>query len=591
MKDIFLNNPELMLELRHVISGQNNMMSSSAFMAPTGQPPHFTPGSMQVNHQVPNAYQSTATHFSPIVVNANGQQQLNKPQVKTNDSLYSSANDHKISRKMKELKRNLMKTRAPLTIAKDVEEDANQERTGVPIANHVSPNMQQGPHVGASLAHQPHQQNFVNQGLMNSTQGLVNGQLQGQMGMQGQNTNNMGMGGSSPSGIFPFQVQLQPDPRTGFFQLIPVAVQPQQQQPSQQPQLVTQQVPQNVPQQSYGVSQQPTQSMQTQNSVPQQKSLSPAEELANQLQKESEDRRRYLKYTQELRARVKNENMEYQESHRSKPSSSSSRSGERKSESRAKSRTNKDKEDRRRSHTISTSDVKDDLARATNNVRNRVKESRHHSHNSQSQGSNLKKASSEENILDKVEKSNGYTSRSHRSEDMRTRLKRAKSGSSLDYKNMEVRVKDIQIDDTNSSSHFSTRHQRNVNRDSSSAHLSKSQPHLDLDLPQDDVRRQRGGDTHRRSRNNHGGDDNHVRSPLGEGAASPPPSPSLSKDSGVSGLNMKASGEMTLMERLLNADTLRHQQRLSKVICLLRDEFAFDGYMENGVEDFAMGKS
>jgi hypothetical protein len=45
------------------------------------------------------------------------------------------------------------------------------------------------------------------------------------------------------------------------------------------------------------------------------------------------------------------------------------------------------------------------------------------------------------------------------------------------------------------------------------------------------------------------------------------------------------------MERLLNSDTVRHQQRLTRVIRLLREEFAYEGYMENGVEDLAMGES
>ncbi len=70
---------------------------------------------------------------------------------------------------------------------------------------------------------------------------------------------------------------------------------------------------------------------------------------------------------------------------------------------------------------------------------------------------------------------------------------------------------------------------------------------------------------------------------------SPAPSPSLSKDSGVSGVHPKPTGDATLMERLLNSDTIRHQQKLSRVLRHVREEFAFDGYMENGIEDLAMG--
>ena len=72
--------------------------------------------------------------------------------------------------------------------------------------------------------------------------------------------------------------------------------------------------------------------------------------------------------------------------------------------------------------------------------------------------------------------------------------------------------------------------------------------------------------------------------------SSPPPSPSWSKDSGVSGVTMKGTSDASLMERLLNGDAVKQQQRLARVTRLIRDEFAFDGYMENGIEDLAMGE-
>ena len=72
--------------------------------------------------------------------------------------------------------------------------------------------------------------------------------------------------------------------------------------------------------------------------------------------------------------------------------------------------------------------------------------------------------------------------------------------------------------------------------------------------------------------------------------SSPPPSPSWSKDSGVSGVTVKGASDATLMERLLNGDAVKQQQRLARVTRLIRDEFAFDGYMENGIEDLAMGE-
>ena len=71
-------------------------------------------------------------------------------------------------------------------------------------------------------------------------------------------------------------------------------------------------------------------------------------------------------------------------------------------------------------------------------------------------------------------------------------------------------------------------------------------------------------------------------------------SPSPSKDSGVSGLNgvYKPPPPGSLMERLLNSNlSLTQQQKVGRVVHLLREEFAFDGYMENGVEDVNMGEN
>ncbi|KAK3095807.1 hypothetical protein FSP39_019436 [Pinctada imbricata] len=70
-------------------------------------------------------------------------------------------------------------------------------------------------------------------------------------------------------------------------------------------------------------------------------------------------------------------------------------------------------------------------------------------------------------------------------------------------------------------------------------------------------------------------------------------SPSPSKDSGVSGLNgvYKPPPPGSLMERLLNSNvSLSQQKKIGRVVHLLREEFAFDGYMENGVEDVNMAE-
>ena len=64
-------------------------------------------------------------------------------------------------------------------------------------------------------------------------------------------------------------------------------------------------------------------------------------------------------------------------------------------------------------------------------------------------------------------------------------------------------------------------------------------------------------------------------------------SPSASKDSGISSMNgvYKPPPAGSMVERLLNNVNSSQQEKLGRVIHLLREEFAFDGYMENGVED------
>ncbi|KAL5022627.1 hypothetical protein ScPMuIL_001782 [Solemya velum] len=71
-------------------------------------------------------------------------------------------------------------------------------------------------------------------------------------------------------------------------------------------------------------------------------------------------------------------------------------------------------------------------------------------------------------------------------------------------------------------------------------------------------------------------------------------SPSLSKDSGVSGLNGGLGYQPpvpgSLVERLLNSENLRHQKMLGRVTYLLQEEFARDGLMAGGNEDSSIAE-
>ena len=144
-------------------------------------------------------------------------------------------------------------------------------------------------------------------------------------------------------------------------------------------------------------------------------------------------------------------------------------------------------------------------------------------------------------------------------------LTRAKSGSHIDYEQSEV------DSDVSPPSAFSRTTYRSSLRLKDG--LSHSQPNI--------------GD-HQMALYNDGKKKLDCVSP--DLCSSPPPSPSWSKDSGVSGVTVKGASDATLMERLLNGDAVKQQQRLARVTRLIRDEFAFDGYMENGIEDLAMGE-
>ena len=143
-------------------------------------------------------------------------------------------------------------------------------------------------------------------------------------------------------------------------------------------------------------------------------------------------------------------------------------------------------------------------------------------------------------------------------------LTRAKSGSHIDYEQSEV------DSDVSPPSAFSRTTYRSSLRLKDG--LSHSQPNI--------------GD-HQMALYDCGKPKNCVSPDL---CSSPPPSPSWSKDSGVSGVTVKGASDATLMERLLNGDAVKQQQRLARVTRLIRDEFAFDGYIENGIEDLAMGE-
>ena len=158
--------------------------------------------------------------------------------------------------------------------------------------------------------------------------------------------------------------------------------------------------------------------------------------------------------------------------------------------------------------------------------------------------------------------------------DPRMRLKRANSGSSIDYhrKNItsDIRAYDI-YDDTGPVPHKHSTKNRNP--------PATTYPNLGHVLVDDSARSGQMAAA-RVCR----------KSDVIDIVPSPPPSPSLSKDSGLGSWNFKRTGDVALMEKLLSSEAIKNQEKLSRVIKLVRDEFAFDGYMENGIEDLTMGR-
>ncbi len=628
---------------------------------------------IQQLQQPPQAFQSTATHFTPIVVSStNKPPAIGAKESRTKSGANSpSEKDKQVAKKLRELRRNLMKNRAPLNLAEDIEKEATQEESHISTTeqpsnmasiqgDNVSPNQNQGmqnmqtmpniqamqqgnmtnigqmplmngiPGQGQMPVFQGHTQmqpgQFQGQGQMPQRQFQGQGQMpQGQFQGQGQIPQGQYQGqGQIPQGQFqgpnmpmqpfgfpmsgvqqqaggmplPFHVQLQQDPRTGMFNIIPLPINMNMQQngqnmfPNQQQSQMfingANSTSQQQPQPSgEGESEEVNPYVTYQDLLNVIKIKDKVDSDGDKSDSKSE-RKRYAKHhskdkvkEQKLRTRSDNsaaEKENLKETVAKKSSSSTNmKNGEKKSESKSRSRSSKEPTPRGRSRTLGSLELKDDLEKAlllagqgdTKGERSRTKISK----------SNLKKCNSEEFIDKVVERekvAGGSRSRGHESS---SKLKRAKSGSAIDYKHvMEFKVfSDIPIDD-------SPKHKRKNSLSKSRSKVDHTEAKSAKDRDQN--RNRSRSRSRSQPRHHHGDTMSPVQSPVS--APESPSSPLLSKDSGVSGLNMKGT-DVTLMDRLLNSDTIRHQERLSKVISLLQDEFAYDGYMENGIEDLAMG--
>ncbi|XP_022080573.1 uncharacterized protein LOC110973789 isoform X2 [Acanthaster planci] len=101
-------------------------------------------------------------------------------------------------------------------------------------------------------------------------------------------------------------------------------------------------------------------------------------------------------------------------------------------------------------------------------------------------------------------------------------------------------------------------------------------------------------DNHASKRPNYSTDDIDDTRPMDSShrhASSPISMSSLSRDSGVNlRYSMSSGEELPTLSEIQLADALQGNATLKKVIKLIRQAFAYDGYLENGVEDLAMAE-
>ena len=539
---------------------------------------------------VPEAFNSKATHFTPIVVTAD-QDKTRKQEKQREGKSKSKIDEKEMAEKIKKLKKNLMKNRLPLTLAADLENEVMQDKRKV---KSVTPTSQSSPQFpGQSQMRLPTPPNVYmasppsvpvegyNPAVASVTPTAVQGarymptspssnpQVQAQFFPQTLQQTQL-MSTSVPNLAYQyapmtFQMGFQQDPRTGLFQLVPVPTAMPLSGVTMQPGMHASSMGQiNItpPMQNTG---------QLNNVTPPivhggQPVHSPIEKQISTPSGSSTDgerpeRKRHRKRQHKVKGGSKH-GMDI-------------RSNQTKSQTRTDSP----------SHSSSNRVSKSQLSSQREGDSDREIDSSHHGNKGSSDLSPVMELrapvprASSVDLIEKYENGNNAQPRTPRTvkmRDQRNKLKRTKSGSSVDFqKNLSnSELKAIEIFDDSK-----------IGSKKIMSNLSRSQPNLDSDLVEftPDLCVTHSKVTKPRSQRR-------KTDPASPELPSPPLSPSLSKDSGVSGMNVKTS-DMSLMERLLNSDTIRHQQKLSRVVRIVRDEFAYDGYMENGIEDLAMGES
>ncbi|KAK2148122.1 hypothetical protein LSH36_514g01090 [Paralvinella palmiformis] len=217
-RDLYGHNQELLSTLVHVTRQKSFDNSDSAFTVISkslSKPDQEMGAEPKSDVAVPHEYNSTATHFTPIEIS---NRKNIRPQLKLKSHFLGqkqgpSQKTSEIVKNIQEMKRNILRIQESRTLVQDLESDVQREENGS---------------VGCDLASEPsakRPQSQRSSGTNTSTTPSVSGNSQ--EGSSRKQSPNVSQPCTVPltlgPAVLPVQYQLQQDPMTGLVNLVPVA--------------------------------------------------------------------------------------------------------------------------------------------------------------------------------------------------------------------------------------------------------------------------------------------------------------------------------------------------------------------------------
>ena len=147
VQELYRDNPDLLHRLSRVISKQRAPVDDDT-AAPSNQfnsqlSPNSAFNSTTGSSTIPHAFNSKATHFTPIVLSdqAPGVTSPSASKMATGSAknaaraakpIRTAADEERIAEKIKQLKKNILKNRAPVNLVTDIENDVTQANPKTP---------------------------------------------------------------------------------------------------------------------------------------------------------------------------------------------------------------------------------------------------------------------------------------------------------------------------------------------------------------------------------------------------------------------------------------------------------------------------